>query len=239
MYLINITPDNISKYPLHTHKNYEVMVYLEGNGYLKTDDKDYSFCPGSVIIVPPFIKHGSCSENGFKNISIEGSFENMLTSKSIITFTDNSENELSVLAKLIYNNRYKDKSYLYALCCALSKRLILETNNKSQLLSAIDNIILNISENYYNSNLDLNNILNESGYAKDYIRMQFKKLTKKTPTAFLNEVRIKHAYFLIGIYGNNISLGEIAERCGYTDYVYFSKKFKQIIGISPANAIRK
>ena len=233
MYLINITPDNISRYPLHVHQNYEVMVYLEGEGYLKTEDKNYPFCPGSVIIVPPYIKHGSCSENGFKNISIEGTFENMFTSKNIITFSDNAENELSVLAKLIYRNRYKNKSYLSALCSAFTRRLILETDNKSRLLSVIDNIILKISENYYNSELDLNDILDESGYAKDYIRMQFKRLTRKTPTAFLNEVRIMHAYFLINIYGDNISLGEIAERCGYTDYVYFSKKFKQITNISP------
>ena len=26
---------------------------------------------------------------------------------------------------------------------------------------------------------------------------------------------------------------EIAEKCGYTDYVYFSRRFKQITGISP------
>ncbi len=34
-------------------------------------------------------------------------------------------------------------------------------------------------------------------------------------------------------YKNHFSLAEVAEKCGYTDYVYFSKKFKEKVGISP------
>ena len=74
MYSINITDDNTIRYPLHVHQQYEVMVYLEGVGYLETDDKRYPFSPGSIIIVPPRVKHGSVSKNGFRNISIKGSF---------------------------------------------------------------------------------------------------------------------------------------------------------------------
>ena len=29
------------------------------------------------------------------------------------------------------------------------------------------------------------------------------------------------------------ALIEIAEKCGYTDYVYFSKKFKSVTGVAP------
>ena len=35
------------------------------------------------------------------------------------------------------------------------------------------------------------------------------------------------------IYQDNLSLSEIAEKCGYLDYVYFSKKFKSVMGLSP------
>ena len=44
---------------------------------MKTTEKNYPFEPGSVIIVPPEIRHDSVSENGFKNISIEGEFDNI------------------------------------------------------------------------------------------------------------------------------------------------------------------
>ena len=40
------------------------------------------------------------------------------------------------------------------------------------------------------------------------------------------------------IYINSMSLNEISEKCGYTDYVYFSRKFKQVMGMSPRNYIK-
>lgn len=234
MYNVNITDNGTVRYPLHVHSKYEVMVYLEGTGYLETEDKSYPFLPGSVIIVPPEVKHGSVSKHGFKNISIEGMFENMFIYKNIISFSDNDENEILTLAKLIYHNQYKDKDFLNSLCSAFTKRLILETNNKNQILSAIDKIISKINQQYYDSSLSVSNIMSESGYAEDYIRAKFKHVIMKTPSSFLNEVRIRHACFLINIYGSDISLNEISEKCGYTDYVYFSKRFKMITDMSPS-----
>ncbi len=54
---------------------------------------------------------------------------------------------------------------------------------------------------------------------------------------YLTEVRIRHACCLIDTYGRDVPLMEIASKCGYNDYVYFSKKFKSITGISPRTYI--
>lgn len=233
MYTINITDNNTVRYPLHTHQQYETMVYLEGVGHLETEHKNYTFSQGTIIIVPPKVRHGSVSKNGFKNISIQGSFENIFTNDTVLSFSDNDKKEIITLAKLIYNNRYKDEGYLGALCSAFTKRLSLELNNKNQLSSAIDNIISKISLQFHDNEIDLNSLLSDSGYSKDYIRSKFKYITNKTPSLFLNEIRINHACFLINMYGNSIFLNEIAEKCGYTDYVYFLKMFKRITGMSP------
>ena len=58
---INRTQDGTISYPLHSHMNYEIMYYIEGTGFLRTEDKEYSFVPGTIIIVPPCIMHGSVS----------------------------------------------------------------------------------------------------------------------------------------------------------------------------------
>ena len=60
-----------------------------------------------------------------------------------------------------------------------------------------------------------------------------RRITGKTPVEFLTDVRIRHACFLMEFYGETLSLGQVAEQCGYNDYVYFSKKFKQAVGLSP------
>jgi len=38
---------------------------------------------------------------------------------------------------------------------------------------------------------------------------------------------------MIDVYKNDVALTDISEQCGYTDYVCFSKKFKQITNVSP------
>ena len=57
-FFINRTPDGLKEYPLHHHGHYEIMLYLEGEGVLRTDREEIPFRPGTVIIVPPGMKHG-------------------------------------------------------------------------------------------------------------------------------------------------------------------------------------
>ncbi|MBR2180546.1 MAG: helix-turn-helix transcriptional regulator, partial [Oscillospiraceae bacterium] len=85
----------------------------------------------------------------------------------------------------------------------------------------LQDIVTKISDNFFDSGINIGEILKKSGYAEDYIRAQFKIFTGKSPIGFLTEMRINHACYLIDIYKNSLSLTEIAEKCGYTDYVYF------------------
>lgn len=234
-YNINCTQDGVMKYPMHTHKKYEIMLYLEGEGYMRTERGGVPFRPGTVIIVPPDIPHGSISENGFKNISIEGEFEGYLHFDTVVSFLDNDAGEGAMLARLIYENRYGNIAYLTSLCtsyvCFLTQRLEIE----DPFRHSIKKIMMKISEKAFDPEINLALILQRSGYSEDYIRSGFKKITRKTPNEFLTDVRIRHACFLIDIYKQELSLSEIAERCGYLDYIYFSKKFKSIMGVSPKN----
>ncbi|MBQ8742311.1 MAG: AraC family transcriptional regulator [Clostridia bacterium] len=231
---INCTPDGVVRYPMHTHKNYEIMLYIEGKGYMRTESGDVPFEDGTIVIVPPNIKHGSISENGFKNISIEGDFKEYWHLDSVRFFGDNETQEGKKIAQLIYDNRHGNGNYLSSLCkayaCFLSQRFEID----SRIYKRVSNIILEISKNAFDPQINLASILSNSGYSEDYMRSGFKKITGKTPNEFLTEIRIKHACFLIDIYHHELSLTEISERCGYLDYIYFSKKFKSVMGMSPS-----
>lgn len=230
---INRTQDGVIRYPQHRHKGYEIMLYLDGEGYMLADGKNIPFRPGTVIIVPPGISHGSVSVSGFKNISVLGSFGRYFDFDYVISFSDNAAGEGALLAGLIYENRFGRHAYLEALCtsyiCFLTQRFKAE----SSITLAVQAIASEISENAFDPDISLASILGKSGYSEDYIRFEFKKLTGKTPTEFLTEIRIKHACFLIDVYKNALSLSEISEKCGYLDYVYFSKRFKSFVGTSP------
>ena len=103
---INKTPDGTREYPLHCHQAYEVMLYLEGEGYLRTENRNCPFEPGTIIIVPPGVIHGSISRDGFSNISISGDFENKFHFSDPVCWKDNARTEGKVLAQLLFENRY-------------------------------------------------------------------------------------------------------------------------------------
>lgn len=230
---ITCTRDGVIRYPMHAHKNYEIMLYLEGTGYMHTEQGDFSFCEGTVVIVPPNVRHGSVSEAGFKNISVESDLKGYWQFDTVKSFSDNDAREGKALAQLIYENRFGNGTYLAALCTAyfyfLSQRLEIDDTIQTRVLSMMSEI----TKNAFDSQIDLASILSKSGYSEDYMRSCFKKITGKTPNGFLTEIRIKHACFLIEVYRSELSLSEISEQCGYLDYVYFSKKFKSVTGMSP------
>ena len=70
------------------------------------------------------------------------------------------------------------------------------------------------------------------GFSKKYFSAMFAKNMQINFTDYLTEIRIKHAVEILE--KNKLSVAELAEKCGYTDPLYFSKVFKKITGFSPS-----
>lgn len=230
---INCTKEGTCSYPLHTHKVYEVLYYLEGNGVLRTQNSEYPFSPGTIIIIPPEIAHGSVSELPFKNIGICCNFEYFFDIHSPVCLCDNEISEGEKLVKLILYNRFSSNEYLDILSKAYASfiRTVMPAGNS--IPSSVKALINKISNNADDPEFTTSELLDSCGYSKDYIRSVFRKHTGKTPTEFLTLLRINNACRLIELYKNNLSLSQIAERSGFLDYAYFSKIFKRHTGETP------
>lgn len=219
--------------PMHKHKHYEVICYLQGQGIAYTAVERFSVGAGQMLIVPPGISHSTVATTDLQSIYVYGDFGGILCSGQPVLVADNAEGEGVALAEMIYRNRYERGEYLSALCGALIHFLMRNLSLENEIDLAVRKIIHEMTESFYDSDIALNEILHRSGYAEDYVRAHFKRITGKTPTAFLHDLRIKHACYLIETYHSTVSLSEIAARCGYTDYVLFSKRFKTATGLSP------
>ena len=234
---IYCTRDNVKSYPMHKHSVYEIIMYTEGNGMLCTDNKKYPFSKGTIIIVPPGIEHASSSTEKFKNISVDGDFQSLFHISSPIVISDTPNKEGESLAKMIYNNRFANEDFVKSLCSAYIHFILQNTKFENNITSAVNMIVQKITDNFSDCHLNIESFLTESGYAEDYIRTKFKQITGKSPVKFLTDIRIRHACFLMEIYSNTLSMEQISYQCGYMDYVYFSKKFKTVTGMSPKNYI--
>ena len=225
---------NRNFYSLHSHNVPEIIVYCNiDNGLMCTASKAYPCQNGDIAIIPPGVLHGTKSDKLINSICIRGDFLNFPPLDNVIIIKDNASKEALTLANLIYNNRFSNNEYLLSLCNALINFLTMNMNLKTDADKAVSEIISEISDSFSDPYLSTGKILDQSGYARDYIRSHFKKITNKTPTEFLTEVRINHACFLISVYQGSVALSEIALQCGYSDYIYFSRNFKLVMGVSP------
>ena len=136
-----------------------------------------------------------------------------------------------MLAEAIRRNFYINEGHAHSLLKSLISFILLQIDFQSSLSSVISKIISRIEENYDNPEFDVSTLLRDSGYAVDYIRSKFLAVTKMTPVKYLTSVRMKNAKAILSI--TDLSIGEVAERCGILDVAYFSRLFKKYFGVAP------
>lgn len=224
---------------IHTHVDYEIIYYPTGNGYNNIDGKIQPVSKNTILIIPPNTKHGSLSYDNLSYISLLVKQGDLIHLEKPTVLVDNETEEGLHLTEMLLLNRFGNADYLNALCVAYIHFVLKNINFNNPIEKTVNAIKQKISTEFHDSNFNVTDILNDSGYAEDYIRAYFKKITGKTPVELLNEIRIKHAETLINIYQNSLALSEIAQRCGFEDYIYFSRKFKAVNGLPPQKYQKK
>lgn len=95
----------------------------------------------------------------------------------------------------------------------------------------IDAILFYIQLNYANPDLSLTEIAGKHYMSVTYLCMFFKEQTGKTIKSYLIDYRMEKAADLL--LHSNLRIAEIAEKTGFSDQYYFSKRFSKYYGQSP------
>lgn len=222
------------KINFHKHKDYELYIYSSGKGKLHIEGQVYDVEQGMIVVMPPNIVHGSISYENLQYIAILGRSDELIHIDAPIIFKDNERGDGFSLLRMIFANRYETKEYFNSLCLTFIHFVLKNIKITNPIEKTVNKVKRQIILKFHDSEFNVTNLLKQSGYAEDYIRAQFKKIVGKTPVEYLTELRIKHAKTLINIYQNSMPLIDIAFNCGFDDYVYFSRKFKKVVGVSPS-----
>ena len=94
----------------------------------------------------------------------------------------------------------------------------------------IDSVLKFISDNY-NNYITLNDVANIACLTPNSFCRFFKRMTNKSFTQFLNEVRIRNAARLL--IQENYPISEICYMVGYRSITNFNRQFKEIMGNTP------
>lgn len=219
--------------PFHEHKESEVIVYFGGTGTLHIDDRTFAVEEGMIALVPPNTKHRNTSTNALQAIFVRGDFNHLFQVTEPLLIRGGARNEGLLLAQLLLENQHEKPDYAEALGNALSHYILNHMNIQNPVEQAVSRIVQELIAQYNDPCLSVTDLLNQSGYAEDYIRACFKRTVGSTPNGYLTVLRIRHACQMIDAYKTVIPLSEVAEQSGYLDYVNFCRRFKQVMGISP------
>ncbi len=92
-------------------------------------------------------------------------------------------------------------------------------------------------DNHFNENLTIGKLARMADISPKYYVDLFKKTYGQSTIDYITEIRIRHAKRMM--LQADARVREIAQQVGYSDEFYFSRKFKQQIGVAPTVYMKK
>lgn len=218
----------------HQHNHYEIVYYISGDGSIVINDKEYHFTSNSFSISKPGVTHREYSKNNVSLIYIGFSLENNeeLLKNGVFT-CPRGVHLLSTLKeiKFEYDQKasYKKErlNHLLESMIILIKRSIMMTKSKS---NEMEDVIKYIKGNI-SKNINGLTIAKHFSYNYDYFRKTFKNYYKTSINDFINHEKVEYGRTLLK--KTDMSIEDIAIKCGYKSTSHFISVFKSIYNTTP------
>lgn len=209
---------------------------IEAAGGEKTDKYFKIAVPdggGEIVVVPPNVKY-PLKMKGATLILLE---QALLPVKEVTFISDDNLGSIRCAALSAREYFGKSEIILSALGNLIAAYLTAFSARKkfSPVVAIVrEDILKNVSNpTYY-----LDDALKKLPLNYDYVRKLFKKETGATPHEFLLQQRMELASSILhsGITNrySDYTVSQIAEACGFSEPLYFSRVFKKYYGIAPS-----
>lgn len=159
--------------------------------------------------------------------------------KQAVIFKDEGIRHAALQAEKYFNSDAGNKNAVLAALGSLIIAYALSACGNKKYSPTVELVRADVSKNLSNSAYSLDDFLKNLPLNYDYVRKLFKKETGATPRDYLEGLRMELAEKLIssGVSNkySNYTVSQIAEACGYTEPLYFSRVFKKHFGINPSD----
>ena len=212
-----------------------LCLIMTGEGRFCFDNTSHAICKGTVFVLPRnhtgsvFVnKSLSYAYITFRGRRAEEYVERLGLDQTHCVFEGPSE--LVPFWEHCLSKSTAETLDLYTESVLLYTLAQLQPKEK-ELNDIIARVVALTNEQFSNTTLSLSTISTQLGYHAKYISSLFTKQMGTPYTRFLQDIRIRHAMFLIeqGL----VSVKNVALLSGFADALYFSKVFKKAQGISP------
>lgn len=231
------------KYAVHQHEYYELEYIIEGESVHILNGEKSEIGKGDVIFVTPMDRHGyeSCHIRTytihFSSSYLNPMFKNALsTSKNrIINKVDSVTQEYFALCHRFFmkeNERHKSikiKNMVELILLELMPDIFDTSKDMPHTSDRLSEAIGFVNVNF-TKEIGLDSIERLFGFSPSYFSRAFKKRVGKTFIEYLTEKRIDYAKKLL-MSGERVI--DACYECGFTSERNFSRRFKELCGVSP------
>lgn len=222
--------------------NNELIFTLSGKAIIQFNGKTLLNEPNTVRFLPKGIsseyivvreENGDCIDIFFDT--------NVAVSEEAFVLNLKNSDVIKNLFKKIFSLWVAKNEGYYFECISLLYKIFAELQKENYIpekqYQTIKPAIDYINENFLNTKLPITHLADICGISVSYLKKLFVKKFRMTPVKYIIQLKINYACDLLR--SDLYSITKIAEICGYNNVYYFSRQFKENMGISPSEFVEK
>lgn len=217
-----------------------IFLVVEGTGNFACGDSHYDLIPGTLFFVPEGERYAIAPQQDLKYFYIQ--FHGRRGEEYMLRLGICASNCVfcgyeSLIPFWTDCSMSADDGNIDFLCEAvLLYSLSKLSPNRKKPSNLINDIISLTQKRFSEPELSVGILAQELGYSEKYLSSVFKKRMGVSFTKYLQDIRMKHAVFLMeeGV----VSVKNVALLSGFRDPLYFSKLFSKAEGIAPKQYIQ-
>lgn len=232
------------KYP-EPLKTYELSYTLIGNGIINFNHKTIKTQPDTIVYRPRGIENANYMGKSYvlpaENIIIFFQTDSEMP-RDAFSFDASSAPNLRTLftkADKLWNsgNPIAPNTVVYYRCMSILYQIFAEISalysNQIRKYSKLDNAIAFIEKNFNKRavNLNMNELAEMCNLSYSHFKRLFIAQFGISPKKYI--INLKMEYALTLLKNHRVSIGQVAEMCGYENVYYFSNAFKSYFGYPP------
>lgn len=212
----------------------EYTVYF-GDTVLKVSPSTVRFLPRGTVSKYEIerTKLGECIDVFFES-------DKPISSVAFTIHSKSNEYVGSLFKKLfsVWTNKnegyyFESISLLYKILSCLQKNNYLPTEQYAKILPAIEEI----EQSFLDKSLTNGYLASVCGISESCLKRLFKKKFGLSVKKYIIQKKMNYACELLSV--RRYSVNQIAEMCNFSDVYFFSKQFKEQLGVSPTEYIKK
>lgn len=151
-----------------------------------------------------------------------------------------SKNQMELRFKSLFEAFTRNDDLRDTELALLLERLLIEASRgvscRPTAVAPLSKSIRYVNE-FYTKPIKITDLAYMEGMCMTSYNLAFKKQMKMPPSKYIIKLRMEHSAEFLET--SNLSIGEIAASCGYSDINFFSRTFKDYFGISPTDYRRR